>query len=296
MQFSVVIPTRNRLSSLQRTVQTAVSQRFADFELIVVDDGSTDGTTEFLARQCRIVRANTRGGQGPGIARNIGAQVARGEYLAFLDSDDIWFPWTLECFAEAIERHARPALLSARLMQFTEEREIEGVKESPLEAEYFADYLAAHATGYFVGACMCVVRRDVFLAAGGFTDKPVNAEDHDLALKVGTARGFVQITAPVTLGWRQHPGSATKDLGRTAAGNHFLVEQERAGRYPGGSRRALERREIIARHTRAAALACLDQGRRTAAWQLYWETLPWHVQLHRWKYLIGFPARALFGW
>jgi glycosyltransferase involved in cell wall biosynthesis len=113
--FSVVIPTRNRRELLARALKSVRAQSSAPLEVIVVDDGSTDDTLEFLATQADVQVARSPG-RGPGAARNAGAGLAAGEYLAFLDSDDLWFPWTLAAMAEAIDTHGRPAYVG-RILQ-----------------------------------------------------------------------------------------------------------------------------------------------------------------------------------
>jgi len=250
MLFSVIIPTFNRAALLARTLESVWTQRFTDFEVIVVDDGSTDGTAEFVRGLGERVRLVTQANLGPGAGRNNGARQARGEYLAFLDSDDLWFPWTLACFAELIRRHNQPAILGAKLMDFSDAAELAGVRETPLESEVFSDYFASHHRGYFVGAGMSVLRRKDFLATVGYTDLPINCEDHDLTLRMGIARGFVQVKAPVTLGWRRHSGSVTFDTKRSTAGNLYLIAQEREDAYPGDTARARQRRAINTKVTK----------------------------------------------
>src|SRR5262245_14921483 len=94
-EFSIVIPTYNRLDFFKEAISSVWAQTHTDYEVIVVDDGSTDGTGEWLAAQCKRVRAITQVNSGPGAARNSGTREARGRYVAFLDSDDVWPSWTL---------------------------------------------------------------------------------------------------------------------------------------------------------------------------------------------------------
>jgi hypothetical protein len=142
------------------------------------------------------------------------------------------------------------------------------------------------------GASSFVVRRDVVAAVGGFTDAQVNAEDADLALRLGTAPGFVQITAPVTFAYREHAASAVWDLKRTYAGACSMIGAEQADRYPGGRARAFERRRILTRHTRPVVFGCLQEGLRREAWMLYRATFAWNAALGRGRYLAAFPVLA----
>jgi hypothetical protein len=293
MMFSIIIPTYNRRDLLERTLATVWSQTFTDFEVIVVDDGSTDGTVDFLKGQGERLRLFHEVNRGPGGARNLGAAHAAGRYLAFLDSDDLWFPWTLATIAGLIRKHDEPSVLSGRLVPFHEEVELASVREELPVADSFPDYIASSRKGYFVGACIAVLRRDEFTKVGGFTERRINSEDHDLILRMGTAPGFVQVLEPGTLGYRMHAASATADESRSIAGAAYLMEQERSGAYPGGRARARERRRIVTLHTRPLSLRCLQRGLRHDSWWLYRRSFLWHLQLGRWKYLAGFPWRAL---
>lgn len=286
--FSVIIPSFNRRILLARTLESVRLQRHTDFEVIVVDDGSTDEAGEPVVPRDARIRVIHQEHLGPGASRNRGAESASGEYLAFLDSDDLWFPWSLEVFRTLIARYDRPALLCGNYQHFADESELARVREEPARAEYFADYLASWQRHRVVGAGMIVVRRDTFAAVGGFTTEPCNLEDHDLALRLGDARGFVQL-ATVTLGWRRHPGNTSHAMSRNVAGCQRLLREERAGRYPGGEAQAAARREIITQHTRSTSLECARAGWLAAAWRIYRATLDWHVALGRWKYLTTFP-------
>src|SRR6188768_1936680 len=89
---SVVIPTRNRLAWLVRCLESVRSQRLTPAETIVVDDGSTDGTADMVRVQYPTVHLFQAGGVGPAGARNLGIDQATSQYVAFLDSDDLWYP------------------------------------------------------------------------------------------------------------------------------------------------------------------------------------------------------------
>lgn len=296
MRCSVIIPTRDRQALLARTLESVFAQSHQPAEIIVVDDGSSDGTVEFIKSMGDRVRLVQQRHRGPGAARNAGVAVATGDYLTFLDSDDLWLPWSLSAFAEAVERYARPALVCGCFRQFVHEDELADCRRLPVEADPFADYLSVWPRQPIVGGSMMAVRRDEFLRVGGFVEDPINLEDHDLSLKLGSARGFVQLRQPVTLGWRLHAGGVTRDVEKSVAGCRLLVATEMAGGYPGGRPRAHVRRSIIAGHARSVSLECLTAGQVGTAWQVYRDLLPWHVALGRWKYLGAFPAYALVAW
>src|SRR6266536_1690053 len=126
--FSVIVPTFNRVELLKATVHSILAQRYADFELVIVDDGSCDKTLEYLDALGAKAKVLQQTNRGPGSARNRGAQIATGEYLTFLDSDDVWFPWTLEIYREAIDRNGWPAFLAGKPHVFSGDSELELVK------------------------------------------------------------------------------------------------------------------------------------------------------------------------
>ena len=290
--FSIIIPTCNRASFIRTTLESVHAQEYKDYEVIVVDDGSTDGTLDFL-RDYPWVRTLQQQNMGPGVARNYGVSQSSGQYIAFLDSDDIWFPWTLSTFANAIENHGHPELMAGALQLFWRDEELRRVKRKPLKVEVFNDYYETSRKGNFVGAGMMIVRKQAFDAVGGFTEKRVYAEDCDLALRFGQVKGFVQILAPATLGYRQHATNARRNIDLIYKGTMNLVESERAGTYPGGPARRADRVRLVTLHVRPFSLECLYCGDRRRAWRLYLETLTWHLRIFRWKYLFGFPVLAL---
>jgi len=291
MLFSVIIPSYNRARFIEATLESVRAQECQDYETIVVDDGSTDETMSILGRHpsVQVLRQDNKG-RGP--ARNYGVSKSSGEYIAFLDSDDIWFPWTLQTFADVIRDQNEPDLIAARLFEFWNDRELEAIKKAPLEVDVFDDYYAASHKSYFVGACMTIIRREAFLAVGGFTSRPIYAEDCDLALRLGLVRKFVQILAPVTLGYRQHGTNARRDYARLYSGTVLLVDSERAGRYPGEAASESDRLRLVTLHTRPFSVACIKHGWQRYGWDLYWKTFGWHLRLLRWKYLLGFPVLA----
>lgn len=95
-KVSVIIPTYNRAHLVKDAVESVLNQTYQDFELIVIDDGSTDNTREVLAVYKDKLTYIYQENQGRSAARNHGIKLAQGEYIAFLDSDDVWFPDKLE--------------------------------------------------------------------------------------------------------------------------------------------------------------------------------------------------------
>jgi hypothetical protein len=289
--FSVIIPTYNRLAFLKKTLQSVRQQSFADYEIIVVDDGSSDGTSDWLVANRSWLRGIHQSNGGPGAARNAGARKAQGEYLAFLDSDDLWFPWTLDVFARIVEDQ-RPSIIAGKLVEFLDEDELARIERATFSSRTFGDVLESSHAPLSIGSGTCVVKREAFQSVS-FLEDCFNSEDHDLILQLGTQPQFVQVISPPTVAWRRHSSSETTNLKSSALGIARLVARERSGAYPGGSMRAKQRREILTRHSRPVALQCVRRGHQRDGWDLYASTLFWNLSLGRLKYSAGFPMVAL---
>ena len=111
-QVSIVLPTFNRKATLMRAVRSILAQTYAAFELIVVDDGSTDGSTDGLERLDQRIKVLRRTNAGAAAARNAGIAAARGKYLTFLDSDDEWFPNFLALTVGFLDRHPEEKMVA----------------------------------------------------------------------------------------------------------------------------------------------------------------------------------------
>ncbi|HEY9698676.1 MAG TPA: glycosyltransferase family A protein [Trichocoleus sp.] len=286
--FSIIIPVFNRAKLIGSTLDSILNQEFKNLEIIVVDDGSTDETLKILEKYQDRIQILHQPNRGPGAARNLGIQNARGRYIAFLDSDDLWFPWTLATYNQVILEHDFPAFIAGQAVQFQDEAEIRLVQPSLSLIEFFSDYYSSSKKPVWVLPGAAAIRADVLKQVGGFTKEWINGEDSDLWLKLGTAPGFISIQSPPVLAYRQHTNTAVSNNTRTYQGICYMIDQEKSGRYPGAEVRRLERLEILTRHIRPVSFACIKQGDIKAALGLYQETLEWHFDLKRIRYLLGF--------
>jgi glycosyltransferase involved in cell wall biosynthesis len=296
--FSIVIPTYNRCALLAATLRSVLQQSFRDYEIIVVDDGSVDGTKEYLKSVGGPITTLYQANRGAGAARNRGAAAAKGRYLAFLDSDDLWFPWTLETYRKIIEEFGAPAFIAGcpyifgDEQNFGDEQKLSAVLPGGLQVEGFPDYLSSGDEWRWWGASSFVLDREAFEAVGGYTEEWVNGEDGDLALRLGTTPKFVQVLSPMTFGYREHAAGVSRHMERTIADAWCKIKAEKGHCYPGGRPRAHERWRILTRHIRPVTMGCLTAGFNREAWQLYRATFMWNLSLGRVKYLAGFPLLA----
>ena len=120
-KVSVIIPTYNRAKYIAETIDSVLKQTFSDFEIIVVNDGSTDNTEETIKEQFedKVIYLYKPNG-GPASARNMGISVAKGEYIAFLESDDLWFPEKLEIQTRFMDANPEIGLTGSRALMFKE--------------------------------------------------------------------------------------------------------------------------------------------------------------------------------
>jgi hypothetical protein len=291
--FSTIIPVHNRAPIIRETLDSVLAQASAEQEVIVVDDGSTDGTQAVLAEYADRIKVLHQANRGPGAARNLGASQASGRYLAFLDSDDLWFPWTLSSYSQTIIEHSFPDVVVGKPQLFQALADLSELEQAPLQSEVFPDYLAAGAEWRWWGASSFVVSAAALRDVEGFTNLWVNAEDADLMLRLGTRAGFVQIKAPCTFAYREHAGTAMSNLSRTFRGALNLIDSEKGRRYPGGAQRSRERWHILTRHLRPVSLDLLERREFRQAWTLYCASLRWQLACGRWRYLLGFPMRSI---
>lgn len=291
--FSVIVPSYNRAPLLRAALESIRAQDLADYEVIVVDGGSTDDTPAIVSDFGTRARFLVQGRNGPGPARNFGCQQATGEYITFLDSDDVWFPWTLSTFAQIMERERRPAWIMGRAVEFKDGESLGWIGCEPLRYTGYSDYLASSQAITWVPGCGMAIRRDAFNQIGGFVNECMGGEDLDLELRLGAHRGFALVHAPFTVAYREHADNTMKIFDRLVTGMRHLIRTERAGAYPGGESRALERWRILTRHIRPVSKLCVTHGKRREAWELYRATVRWHVAVGHWKYLAGFPVKAI---
>jgi glycosyltransferase involved in cell wall biosynthesis len=289
VSFSIIIPVYNRVDLIDRTLASIITQGLdQELEIIVVDDGSTDGTAEKLKTYGDRLKILHQVNQGPGAARNRGIAEATGDYILLLDSDDMWFSWSMATFKQAILQFNFPAFVAGNTVEFVAESSLKQITATPFQAESFTDYYAAVDRSLWLLNGAVAIKTEVLRQVGGYNQQRINGEDSDLWLKLGTAKHFVSITSPYVLAYYQHADSAVGDRQKTYEGAWHLISQEQEGLYPGGKSRQQERRKIIMSHIRPVSLAYLREGKIKDAWKMYRATFKWNFALRRFVYLIAF--------
>lgn len=169
--FSVIIPLYNKKRSIERAVNCVLNQSFSDFEVLVVDDGSTDDGVGSLATitddRLRIIHQENKGGAG-GQARNTGMSQANGSWFAFLDADDLWLPNHLEELVAIIDEAQQPALISTKPIELNEGEELGDCKAAARSVRKI-DYFRESARAVGLNNCSSsAIHREIFDRLGGF--------------------------------------------------------------------------------------------------------------------------------
>jgi glycosyltransferase involved in cell wall biosynthesis len=194
MKVSAIIPLYNKERSIARAINSALAQSHPDFELIVVDDGSTDESAKVVrAISDPRVRLVAQSNQGPGAARNRGAAETRGDYLAFLDADDEWMPEFLQKSLSALEQGVDCGFCVAAFFDGPERKNSHARLESrgygpgryEVTPETRADSFDWLLWAYLPSTV--VFRRAAFEACGGFYEKDRCAYAEDMYLFVSAA-------------------------------------------------------------------------------------------------------------
>lgn len=180
---SVIIPTYNRAHLIVEALESVFAQTYADFEVIVVDDGSTDDTEEILAPYRDRIRYIKQENAGVSAARNHGIFEAKGEYIAFLDSDDIWFPEKLEKQMRFFENHPNCSFLCSDFLRGTSLSDNPQPQHSRFRSTSilrFEDF----GEGNYVTTPSVLAKKAVFYKAGLFDSSIRVSEDYDLWIRI----------------------------------------------------------------------------------------------------------------
>ena len=179
--ISVVIPTYNRVTFLKDAIDSVLAQTFLDFELIVVDDGSTDDTPKLLSSYNNKVRVITQTNQGPSAARNRGIETAKGEWIAFLDSDDVWKPDKLKKQVQFITDNPDTKICQTEEVWIRSGKRVNPKKKHEMHSGWIYEKCLPLC---IVSPSSVMIHQDVFERIGLFDETMLACEDYDLWLRV----------------------------------------------------------------------------------------------------------------
>lgn len=202
---SVIIPTYNRRELVTRAIDSALNQTHKPDEVIVVDDGSTDDTAEMLeiryGKKIRLIRQENR---GVSAARNRGVEAATGEWIAFLDSDDEWFPEKLEIQLRFIKENKARIVLTDNRVEGDSGSGKSSFDKCLYQSEITEGDRVKDISSYlfeqnFVHLSTVVLSRSLFEKFGGFDESMKVAEDTDLWLRISVEHPFGILNEITTL-------------------------------------------------------------------------------------------------
>ncbi len=258
---SVIIPTYNRAAWVAEAVASVLAQTWRDFELLVVDDGSSDATLEALAPwREQLICLRTRENRGVAAARNLGARAASGRWLAFLDSDDLWRPRKLEHQLAYLAAH--PEL---RICQTDEIWVRRGRRVNPP-----ASHRKPEGRIFLPSLHRCVVSpsavmlcRRLFWEAGGFDESLPACEDYDLWLRLAWRHDIGLVPDPLVVKRGGHEDQLSRGWGLDRFRIRALLKLLEEPELPPAYREAVSR--TLAEKCRIYAQGCLKRGKLNEA-------------------------------
>lgn len=201
-KVSVIIPTHNRAHLIGRSIQSVLNQTYQDFEIIVVDDGSTDNTREvikeFQRKDKRINYTKHDKNKGGSAARNTGIKASRGEYIAFQDSDDEWLPEKLEKQIEVFKKEpAEVGIVYSDMWRITknEKRYFYSPKIMPKDKIIYEQALDYGVSN--IGIQTSLIKKEVFDKAGMFDEKFPRFIDLEFFIRLSKHYYFFHIEEPL---------------------------------------------------------------------------------------------------
>jgi glycosyltransferase involved in cell wall biosynthesis len=231
-KVSVVIPAYNRAAVLIRVINSVLTQTFADYEILVIDDASTDNTSEVIKTFTdeRIVYLRHSANKGGAAARNTGIERSRGELIAFLDSDDQWSPDKLKKQVELFERADQNCGVIYTALKVI--YETDGTSEI-LPAEHRGSFMNELLIANYVRTLSsAVVRRKYLDVIGGFDPELKSCQDWDLYLRLMKHCTFECINEPLTIYYvnKQDP-SRISNARRSIIQGHEAIARKFEGDY-----------------------------------------------------------------
>lgn len=214
---SVIVPTYNCERFANEAISSILTQDYPNIEVIVVDDGSTDGTIDGLPHKNPRVKVMQQKNAGPAAARNRGAAVARGEFLAFLDCDDVWLPGKLTAQVQFLLHNPEVCLVHGNYLDWYPDEAGSYPPASSFASQYAPAPQATSDSGWaytelLVSFVLCtstvLMRREHFQRVGGFDESFRIGEDYDLWLRLSRIAPMHKLDRLCIL-YRKHGANVT---------------------------------------------------------------------------------------
>lgn len=273
---SVIIPSYNCEAYIAETIDSVLHQSYRDFELIVVDDGSTDRTREIVASYGDAVRLVPQANARVSAARNRGIEEARGAFICLLDHDDYWFPSKLERQLQEFDAYPEAGVVFSAFLLWRPEKDGQFPDPVSFYVDAFPDGIDPDFSGWiyhqFLLDCWMLTstamfRAEVFRRCGNFDNSLPFSEDWDLWLRISQEFPMIQLSRPTTL-YRQHPGQENRRVREVDYRTRLLLKSKEAWGLCSKDGRCLTLRQFrtqIAEYHAAFGLHHLRAGNRRQA-------------------------------
>lgn len=207
MKISVIIPTYNRKKTLARAIQSVINQSFSPFEILIIDDGSNDGTEEWVKENFQNIKYIYQNNHGVSSARNIGIENAYGDWVAFLDSDDEWLPNKLYEQVKAIDSNP-----DAKFFHTNEIWIRNGVRVNQMKKhKKYGGYIFEKCLDICrVSPSSVLIQKEVFDNIGVFDESLKVCEDYDLWLRITSKYPVVFLDEPLIYKYGGHADQLSK--------------------------------------------------------------------------------------
>jgi len=205
IRFSVIMPLYNKEKHIINAIESVLNQTYHEFELIVVNDGSTDNSLSIVKNYIRAIKrikVINQINSGVSAARNRGAAESQNEYLAFLDADDLWHPFYLETMREAITQYPEYLWFGVNFKKFTGELQYPTIEELSFQPmDYFEGSIKIKNQYSIIHPNSFIVSKKLFMDVGGYPEGIRHSEDYDLFFRLAKKTTIIWANLPLTF-WR----------------------------------------------------------------------------------------------
>jgi glycosyltransferase involved in cell wall biosynthesis len=255
--ISVIIHTYNNEKFIRETIESVLLQSYKDYEIIVVDDGSTDNTRSALIPYMDKIRYHYKENGGIASAKNAGVSLSKAEFIAFLDHDDLWVPDKLKIQMEYFNKNPQVRLVYSKYTSFRDGKELRTKPEKGYSGWIFKELLSKS----FIQTSTVVVKRECLNAVGSYDESFTLGDEYDMFLRISKRFQCGFVDKGLTR-YRVHETNASK--------NDFLFDKENLGVFKkiynnitdldGKEKKILRKR--IARYSMKVAEGLYRQGQR----------------------------------
>ena len=220
---SVVIPVFNGEKTIRETIESVLNQTLTDFELVVINDGSQDGTLDIVERipDSRI-KVFSYPNAGQSTSRNRGIEIAKGDYISFIDADDLWTPDKLEAQLQALQANPKAGVAYSWTDWIDESSQLLG--KGSYNTEQGAVFTKLLLNDFVANGSNVLIRRQALTEVGGFDPSVTPAEDWDLWLRLAARYEFVAVRSPQIL-YRISPNSASFNVWKMEASSLQVIDK-----------------------------------------------------------------------